>query len=177
MARMDKLFWSYFLLYFDFTLAIGICKINFTPDWAGCLLLLSALKALENESSYFCKPQIWCKVLAVYSGLLWIGDLLGVAFNPGGWLLGLAATFLQLYVTLQVIDGIADAEQFHACDLGSQPLRKVWFVAAAGSLLACVLVWLPPLAVIGSLVSGLSTIVILVRLHITRKLWRMYIGI
>ena len=177
MARMDKLFWSYFLLYLDFTLNFGIIKINLIPDWLGYLLLLSSLKALQGESPLFQKPQIWCRILAVYSGLLWFGDLVGVSFNPGGWLLGLAATFLQLYITLRVIDGIADVEQFRACSLGSESLRKAWRVAAAGSVAAFVLVWIPPLAGICALISGLSTLIILGRLHITRKLWRMDIGI
>ncbi|MBE6939763.1 MAG: hypothetical protein E7457_02940 [Ruminococcaceae bacterium] len=177
MARIDKLFWSYFLLYLDFTLALGIIKINLVPDWAGYLLLLSALKELQQESPLFRQPQIWCTVLAIYSGLLWIGDLTGVAFNPGGWLLGLAATCLQLYITLRVIDGIADVEQFRACDLGSGPLHKVWGIAAVGSLASYILVWIPPLSGICALISGISTMVILGRLNTTRKLWRTYIGI
>ena len=171
---MHKLFWGFFFLFLNFSLNFNGAVLQLLPDWVGFLLLYAACSELERESELFEKPRPFCIGLAVYAGVFWLLELLGISANLGllNWGLGLAATCLELYVTMLIIDAITNVEMRRNYDLCAAHLRKVWKVLAVCTVAAHLLLILPALAAICVLVAAISAILFLVAVHGTRKAWR-----
>lgn len=171
---MDKLFWGFFLLFLNFNLNFNGAVLELLPDWLGFVLLLLACRELLAESELFQKPQPLCIALAIYDGIWWLLDLMGITANLGvvSWILGLAATCLNLYVTMLIVDAITNTEMRRNYDLSAAYLRKVWKVVAVSTVAANVLMVVPVVAVVCILVAAVAGIVFLVAVHRTRKAYR-----
>ena len=171
---MNKLFGGFFFLFLNFNLNFNGASLQLLPDWLGFLLLVAACNELECESELFQKPRPFCVGLAVYTGLLWLMDLLGISASLGvlSWILSLASTCLNLYVTMLIVDAITNVEMRRNYDLCAAHLRKVWKVLAVCTVAAHLLLILPALAAICVLVAAISAILFLVAVHGTRKAWR-----
>ena len=175
---MHKLFWGFFFLFLNFSLNFNGAVLQLLPDWVGFLLLYAACSELENESELFQKPRPFCVGLAVYTGILWLMDLLGIGANLGilSWILGLTATCLNLYVSMLIIDAITNMEMRRNYDLCSAYLRRVWKVVAVATIAANVLLIVPVVAVVCALVAAVAGIVFLVAIHKTRKAYHHMIA-
>ena len=172
---MNKLFWGFFFLFLNFSLNMNGASLQLLPDWVGFILLYLACNELEGESELFAKPRPFCIGLAVYTGILWLMDLLGIGANLGvvSWILGLAATCLNLYVSMLIIDAITNVEMHRNYDLCAAHLRKVWKVLAVCTIAANVLLIVPVVAaVLCILVAAVTGIVFLVAVHKTRKAYQ-----
>lgn len=171
---MDKLFLGFFLLFLNFNLNFNGATLELLPDWLGYILLFLACKELLTESELFQKPQPFCIGLAIYDGILWLMSLLGITADLGilSWILALAATCLNLYVSMLIIDAITNMEMRRNYDLFSAHLRKVWKVVAVCSIAANVLMIVPVVALICVVVAAVAGIVFLVAVHRTRKAYR-----
>jgi len=171
---MDKLFWGFFFLFLGFHISINNATLQLLPEWAGFLLLYAACNELDGESELFRKPRPFCIGLAVYTGILWLMDLLGIGANLGvlSWILGLAATCLNLYVSMLIIDAITNVEMRRNYDLCAAHLRRVWKVLAVCTVIVHLLVIVPVLALICVLVATITGIVFLVAVNGTRKAWK-----
>ena len=171
---MNKLFWGFFFLFLNFSLNMNGASLQLLPDWVGFILLYLACNELEGESELFAKPRPFCIGLAVYTGILWLMDLLGIGANLGvvSWILGLAATCLNLYVSMLIIDAITNVEMHRNYDLCAAHLRKVWKVLAVCTIAANVLLIVPAVAVVCIIATAVASIVFLVAVHKTRKAWQ-----
>ena len=171
---MNKLFWGFFFLFLNFSVNMDASSLQLLPDWVGFILLYAACNELESESELFQKPRPFCVGLAVYTGILWLMDLLGIGANLGilSWILGLTATCLNLYVSMLIIDAITNMEMRRNYDLCSAYLRRVWKVVAVATIAANVLLIVPVVAVVCALVAAVAGIVFLVAIHKTRKAYR-----
>ena len=175
---MNKLFWGFFFLFLNFNLNFNGASLQLLPDWVGFILLYAACSALESESELFQQPRPFCVGLAVYTGILWLMDLLGIGANLGilSWVLGLTATCLNLYVSMLIIDAITNMEMRRNYDLCSAYLRRVWKVVAVATIAANVLLIVPVVAVVCALVAAVAGIVFLVAVHKTRKAYHHMIA-
>ena len=73
----------------------------------GYLLLYQAAGTLAGESGRFPKLRPFSVAMAVYTGILWVGELLGVTGeNWLGTLLGLAATAVGLFISWSVVQAV-----------------------------------------------------------------------
>ena len=86
-------------------------------------------------------------------------------------LLGLVGLAVSLYILNYVIEGIQDAEELHAANLGSEKLRSVFKVLAVAEIIALVMMVISMLSIPAMLVSFVAIIILLVRLHAT---WKAY---
>ena len=96
---------------------------------------------MEAESLLFAPIRPFAVGMAVYTGILWLGDLLGVT-GQGSWLgtlLGLAAMAISLYVSWSVVQAIRDVESRREADLNSTSLKTAWTVLAVAQVAAYVL--------------------------------------
>ena len=94
---MKTVFWGFFLILLNFNLSFNSHVLNLLPDFAGYLLLYRAGEALAEENRRFGQLRPFEMGMAVYTGLLWVGDLLGVTSSgPVSTLLGLAAAVVAL---------------------------------------------------------------------------------
>ena len=171
---MDKLFWGFFFLFLNFSLNMDGASLQLLPDWLGFILLYLACGELLQESEMFRKPQPFCIGLAIYTGILWLLDLMGIGANLGivSWILSLAATCLNLYVSMLIIDALSNVEMRRNYDLCVAHLRKVWKVLAVATVAANVLLIVPVIALVCVLVACVTGIIFLVAVHGTRKAWR-----
>ena len=171
---MDKLFWGFFFLFLNFSLNMDGASLQLLPDWLGFILLYLACGELLQESEMFRKPQPFCIGLAIYTGILWLLDLMGIGANLGivSWILSLAATCLNLYVSMLIIDALSNVEMRRNYDLCVAHLRKVWKVLAVATVAANVLLIGPVIALVCVLVAAVTGIIFLVAVHGTRKAWR-----
>ena len=171
---MDRLFWGFLFLFLNFDLNFNSASLGLLPDWAGYLLLYLGCSELLRESELFQKPRPFCVGLAVYAGVFWLLELLGISANLGllSWGLGLAATCLELYLTMLIIDAIANTEIRRNYDLCAAHLRKVWKVLAVCTVAATVLMIVPALALLCTVIACITGIVFLVAVHGTRKAYR-----
>ena len=62
---------------------MDVSSLQLLPDWVGFILLYAACNELESESDMFQKPRPFCLGLAVYTGILWLLDLLGIGADLG----------------------------------------------------------------------------------------------
>ena len=171
---MDKLFWGFFFLFLNFSLNINDASLQLLPDWLGFLLLYLACGELLGESEMFQKPRPFCVGLAVYTGILYLLDLVGISTDLGivSWILSLGAVCLNLYVSMLIIDALTNVEMQRNYDLCTAHLRTVWKVLAVATAAAHLLVVFPVLAVVCALVVAVVGIFFLVAVHGARKAWR-----
>ena len=85
-------------------------------------------------------------------------------------LLGLAGTCVSFYITSIILDGI-DRMQLRHGEIGAAGLRKAWQVAAIATIGAYLLSIVQVIMVICLLISAVANIVLLVRMHATRRAW------
>ena len=171
---MDRLFWGFFFLILNFSFNFNGASLGLLPDWVGFILLYLGCGELLGESELFQKPRPFCVGLGIYTGVLWLMSLFGLGADLGilSWLLGLVSVCLNLYVTMLIVDAIANVEMRRNYDLCAAYLKKVWKVWAVCAVAAQLLVILPVLALVCVLVAAITGIVFLVAIHGTRKAWR-----
>ena len=99
---MNKLFWGFFFIFLNFSLNFNGASLQLLPDWLGFILLYLACGELLGESEMFQKPRPFCVGLAIYTGILWLLDLLGIGADLGifSWILALAALGLAIPAVL-----------------------------------------------------------------------------
>ena len=173
---MKKLFYAYLFIFLNINITINKSTICITPTFVGYILLLMAFRELENESTEFTRLRPFAIGMAVYTGFCWLLDAFGIGSGSTAGtiilvLLGLVGLAVSLYILNYVIEGIQDAEELHAANLGSEKLRSVFKVLAVAEIIALVMMVIPMLSIPAMLVSFVAIIILLVRLHAT---WKAY---
>jgi len=161
------------LVFLDFNINLGRSKIGLLPDFIGYIVMAGGLAELQSESESFAKVKGFAKGMAVYSGILYLLDLLGFSFslNIVSYLLGLVSTIISLYISHGVVRGVQDMELARGMELNGASLYSAWKVKAGFILAAYLLIILPPLSIICILVSFIAAIVFLVALNRSKKLY------
>lgn len=158
---MSSIFWGFFFIFINFNLTVNQHVLNILPPFVGYLLLKRGTRDMEAESPLFAPIRPFAVGMAVYTGILWLGDLLGVT-GQGSWLgtlLGLAAMVISLYVSWSVVQAIRDVESRRGADLNSTSLKTAWTVLAVAQVAAYVLALLVSLLALLGVIAGLVGIV------------------
>ena len=133
---MKAIFWSFFFIFVNFNLALNSHVLNLIPSFVGYLLLYRAAGDLLDENRRFELLRPFAVGMAVYTGILWAGDLLGVT-GGGSWMdtiLSLAATAVSLFVSWNVVQAIREMETARNADLNGASVRTAWFVLLAAQI-------------------------------------------
>lgn len=133
---MKRIFWGFFFVFINFNLSFNAHTLNLIPTFVGYILLYQAAGELTEQSSRFKTLRPFAAAMAVYTGLLWVGELLGVA-GGDSWLdtiLGLAAAVLSLIVSWNVVQAILEMESARGADLNGASVRTAWFVLLAAQI-------------------------------------------
>lgn len=171
---MSRLFWGFFFIFVNFNLNLNAHTLNILPPFVGYLLLLQGMRDLETESELFRGPRPFAVGMAIYTGILWLGDLLGAVSSAGwmGTLLGLAATVVSLYVAWAIIQGVQDMESRRNTDLGASGMHRAWIVLAVAQAVSYgMLFLLPALALVGVLAALVGVIMLLAAFWRGKKLY------
>ena len=129
---MKKLFWGFFFVFFNFHLSINQYTLQLLPDFVGYLLLFQGAKELETENRYFKNIQPFTVGMAVYTAILWAGELLGLMGDRGMYhqtltgILALISTAVALYISWVLVQGVLEMESRRAADLNGGTLYQWW---------------------------------------------------
>lgn len=100
--------WGYFLLHFNFNLNFGGSSVNILPEFAGFLLLLSAIGKLSVERRDLALLRPLCVLLAAWHGAKWALAIIGISLDdPRLLCLGLIAMAATLYFHFQFLTDMA----------------------------------------------------------------------
>ena len=81
---MSALFWGFFFVYINFNLIVNGHVLNVLPAFVGYALIMKSCREMEGESGLFSSIRPFALGMAVYTGILWLGDLLAVTGQGGG---------------------------------------------------------------------------------------------
>lgn len=101
--------WGYIFLHIH----INVGTLDLLPDWVGYLLILAALPVIAGEVRTASLLPPLAVGLAVWEGLKWILNLLGVAAELP--LLNLLAAVIALYFHFQLLTDIAAVSEKYEC--------------------------------------------------------------
>ena len=149
---MSSIFWGFFLVLVNFNLTVNGHVLNLLPPFAGYLLVMRGCRELEGESDLFAPIRPFAMGMSVYTGILWLGDLLALT-GQGSWLsvlLGLASMAVSLYVAWAVVGAIRDMEVRRNTELNSGSLKTAWTVLAVAEIAVYLL------GILGSLLALLG---------------------
>lgn len=170
---MRNIFIGFLLVFLDFNIDINTCRIGLIPDFIGYIVMINGLKEMVHESRCFEKVKPFAVGMCVYSGFLYVLDLLGTSAALGwlGVLLGIVSLIVSLYISYTIIKGIAEAETNHNADLNSTSLKNTWILMAIFHAASYVSAFVPALSIICILISLVVAIIFLVQFNRSKKLY------
>lgn len=168
---MNRLFLGMLLVFLDIPLTVGSATVELLPDFAGYLLMMKGLQKLSMDSSVFQRGETVALVMAVIHGIHWLMDFFAGSIQAElyAWLVGLAATVLDLVLTYWVIKGMADLERRNHWVLQAGKLRSMWLIQMALTILCALLNWLPLVGTVCVIASFVMAVCFLVAMNDTRK--------
>ena len=158
---MSSIFWGFFFIFVNFNLTVNGHVLNLLPPFVGYLLVMRGCRELGEESALFASIRPFALGMAVYTGILWLGDLLAVT-GQGSWLtmlLGLVSMAVSLYVSWAVVQAIRDVEALRGADLNGASLHTAWMVLAVAQVASWVLAVLVSLLALLGVIAGLVGII------------------
>lgn len=174
---MAKFFWGFFLIYLHFNLSFNGHTLNILPPFVGYWLLYQGLTELDGESGLFRNIRPFAVGMAVYTGVLWCGDLLGVE-QVGDWktllgvILSLLGTVVSLYVSWAIIQGVRDMENSRGVDLNGAGMQRAWWVLVIAQAASFILTRLLSVLTFAAMAVGLVGIaMMLLALWEGQKRW------
>lgn len=158
---MSSIFWGFFFIFLNFNLTVNGHVLNLLPPFVGYLLVMRGSREMEAESDLFAHIRPFALGMAVYTGILWLGDLLAVTGQSGwlGVLLSLVATVVSLYVAWAVVRAVQDVEHRRGAYLNSASLKAAWTVLAVAQAVSWVLTLLGTLLALVGVIAGLVGII------------------
>ena len=112
------------MIFINFYVTINGHTLNLLPTFAGYILLYRAAGELLGESGRFGKLRPFAVAVAIYTGILWVGDLLGVT----------GANWLSTLLELAALQAILEMETHYGTDLNGTSARTAWFVLLAAQI-------------------------------------------
>ena len=103
--------WGYVLLYLD----INLATFNILPDWAGFLLILSALPALSDEIPSAALLRPFAILLAAWEGFEWLAKLFEASIGADLTVPFLIVNVIVLYFHFQLLTDLAALSEKHGC--------------------------------------------------------------
>ncbi len=170
---MQHIFLGLILITLDFHLNLGRVSIGLLPDFLGYFFLIRGLQALGTESEHFAKSVPFAKVMMIYTGVIYLLDLIGVGLSSGvlSLILGLAAVVARLIILYWLVLGIQEIQQRHGRDLQADKLKNLWLALAVTNGLVYVCSWIPLVNVVAFLAGAIVTICFLVAFNRTKQAW------
>ena len=149
-------------------------SLNLLPDFVGFILLYLGTQQLRQETERYHQAKPWLLGLAVYSGIVWVMNLMG---RTGSWLavvLSLVAAVATYYATWLVIKGFDDIEKKNSVGIAADECMRIWKICAILNIVAMAFSWVPVINILLVLGMVVVTIMLLVSINKTRKLYEGY---
>lgn len=170
---MRNIFIGFIFIFLDFNLDLGNSRIGLIPDFIGYIALINGLVEMAEESPLFMKVKPYASGMAVYCGILYVMDLLGISVSLGGlaYILAIISTAISLYISYNIVMGIIDMESKYSKNFNGDSLKSSWTTLAVLNVLTFVLLLFPPIAFICMIVTFIVTIFFLVAINTSKNLY------
>lgn len=120
---LTKIAWAYVLLYLDFNLGVNGHSLNVLPNWAGYLLIFSAIALLGEGLRDLLLLKPFCILLGVVSAVDWIWVLLtGQELTGRFFLFFILIACVGIYFRFQMLTDLALLAE--ECDARANSLRS-----------------------------------------------------
>lgn len=142
---MRTIFYGFIFIYLNFQLNLGDSSIGLIPSFIGYWLMLKGLTDLSAESEHFVRLQPIAFGMGIFTLVLYILDLLGIATDTvfPGLVLGLISIVMSIFITYNLVQGVREMEQGYGADLNGEQLQSRWIYLAVTLLAANLLFWMP----------------------------------
>ncbi len=129
-SALSRIAWAYLLIHLHFRLN----NLDLLPDWAGYLLIFSAIGLLAGELRDLPLLRPFCILLGAVSGVDWLAFLLtGVEFTGRFFLLSTLITCVALYFHFQLLTDLAALADRQSGESGLSPWDAACGCAAAST--------------------------------------------
>ena len=175
---MKNIFIGFILIFLDFSLNIGNSKIGLIPDFVGYIVMISGLEEMARESTLFKKVKPYAAGMAVYTGVLYLLDLVGASVSLGAltYLLAFTSTAVSLYISYNIVMGVIDMEGKYNTPLNGDSLKSTWTLLAVFDVLTFVAWLIPPVAIICIIVYFIIAICFLFAFNNSKNLYYDTVG-
>ena len=170
---MKALFAGMLLVFLDVNIGIDRYILDVLPDFVGYLLMTRGLKALYRQSGSFSKALPLAQGMIVFSGVLYVMDLLAVTIYDRfvSFCLGLAGLVCSLVLSHWIVSGVGDLERNRGWDLEGEKLRSMWLYAAVIQSIAYLCGWIPLVGQIGAVGAVVMHVCFLVAFYRSKDLY------
>jgi hypothetical protein len=170
---MRNIFIGFILVFLDFNLDLGNLRIGLIPDFIGYYIMIKGLEEMVGESELFIKIKPIVAGMAVYSGILYSLDLIGVSVSLGAltYVLAFTSSVISLYISYNIVMGVMDMEVKHNTTLNGDSLKSTWKLLAAFNILSYVSLLFPPAALTFIILAFVISIVFLVGFNKSKNLY------
>jgi hypothetical protein len=166
-GAFNKFYWGFFFVMIDFRFQ----GVDILPDIIGYFFFAAGLAALASANSCFEKAKslntfmIVLSILEIYEKPVQVSGINFGVFGPIGFIIGIAATILNLYVIYNLFMGIRNLAREQDKMLISEEAERRWtqyLMLQLSSLFIIILVVIPPLAVIALIALFIFLIILTV---------------
>ena len=164
---MKNIFYGFLLVFLSFDFTIGRSTINLIPDFIGYILIIKGIDQLISESDNFSKSRSLAQGMAIYSGIIFLMDLLGITGSLGNLaiILGIISTIVSLYITYNLIAGVKDIEKNHGTALNGNELYSLWKVMAVLQGISYITLIIPILSIPAIIANLVINIIFLLKFY------------
>ena len=158
---MRTIFIGFLFILLDFNLNLGSSSIELIPDFIGYIYVLKGLMELSEHSEWFTRLKPFANGMAIFSGIIFVMDLLGISVAMGTIVtmpLAIVSTIISLYITYGIVMGIKDMEAANEWDLNSDSLYSTWKVLVICTIVSYMVFFIPFVAIIGIVVGVIANI-------------------
>lgn len=168
---MKNIFIGFLLVFLNFSLDFGNSRIGLIPDFLGYMVMINGLNEMAKESMLFEKIKPYVTGMAVYSGILYILDLIGFSMSFGIFSYGLAfiSTVISLYISYNIVMGVLDTESKHSKPLNGDRLKSTWTLLAVVNIMTYVFLIIPVLSLMSIIAAFIIAILFLVEFNNSKK--------
>lgn len=170
---MRNILIGFIFIFLDFNLDLGNSRIGLIPDFVGYIALINGLVEMSKESPLFMKVKSYASGMAVFSGILYVMDLLGISVSLGGlsYVLAIISTVISLYISYNIVMGVIDMESKNSKNFNGDSLKSAWTIIAVFNALTYVLLLFPPMAFVCMIVTLIVTIFFLFAINTSKNLY------
>lgn len=161
---MKKIWIGLLFLFLNFTLDFGVVKIGLFPTFVGYILIVLGLSEMAPESAHFGRMKSFSVIMAVYTGMLYLFDLVGITSQITltiVLIISAVAALISYYISYHIVAGVGEMEQRYGYHLGAGTLKNSWIVLVifnALSYLSAFQTLVGVLLTIASFVAGICFI-------------------
>ncbi len=170
---MKSIFTGLLFVVLNFNLNLGNSTIELLPDFIGYIILAGGLLELAGESLLFIKVRPYSIGMAVYTGITFVLNLLGMKGSLGylDYILGILSLIALFYITYNIVQGIKETERSHGAFLNGERLDSIWRWWAAITAFTYLIFLLPGAAIISIIISAVMAICFLVSINTSKNLY------